>query len=490
MSVFMIRGELGMKLRLQPYKKIIPAILIVISFLLIMNYYQSREIAITVDPDKFNVVKSKKELDKEFARYIPGLKLAKEINLVKPLQIEFPVIKENREFKIEEAWYYMDRLYMMYSISLKQTDDDPNIIPTISVDEISLETINGDSLTSTINKNKKGPHIYQEFAKGFVYGNRIYKGIVLKVDDEVVDKLLISEAELNNIILKNPILFIENKKHEVDQFDDITIDLKYKFENGESLKQVSINQETMLENGDILHWETLQIGVQSSKLTFTIEPSNSPIREINYKIDFPQNDKYMKDFIEFNSHSNWIDYYDEKPTMHLPPFKEIPEFITLDVTSAEYIGEEIIQFSIPREEIISGELQVEKKIGKTKDYLFTYAGMTTENMNINVKFGVASTYGERSPFNVHFMENDQYELILNTVDREIHGPIVKITNEMGQEVPYVGIFGMAERLINYQTIVLEDEPVVRDAKQLDVTIFNIPYLVESKNTEKIKIKLK
>lgn len=489
------------------FKKLIPVVLIAIG-----NFYQDKEQVIQVDPEKFNIVDSEDKLIDFYDKYVYGLRLAKQFNRVLEYDMEFPIIKDNRTLRIEEAWYYIDRLFIAYSLDLKQSDGSPADIPSLYVENVTLDTLSGQPQNYTVNKTEYSHRLFKALEKGVVFNNRIYKGTFIRPDINSQSEYqeFINGVELKKIVLNDPTM---KKNDENIQLEDITLnDIKYNFVEDEALTTISIDQDTRLTNGDIIHWDNLKIGLLHSKLNFNMEPVDAKIRSLNLDIEIPDKKNHMEDYLKLNQGEFFINNVGDKTSISIPSISCLPEFITLRLREAEYVGDESIKFNIPKKDLNAyfesldtmegGEsyTPTENEVGKTMDYLFTYNGLIGEKERLNLQIGVKPRNDNAQVYSVLFMLNDVYEAQIE--DSKEHGgnpffdfrgylrdPVIKITDDKGQEVEYDRRYAIPNSKGQTQNILIKNLTMIKNAQNLNVEIFNIPERVEIEHNEKIKIEL-
>lgn len=506
-----------MKLK-QQLKKALIAVFIILAFFIFMNYFQKKEAVVAVDPDKFSIVDSEKEMDEKFAKVVPGYNLASQYDLVKNYDLEYPIIEANRTLRIEKAWLFMERLFVVYSFDLKKSDDDPKEIPSLAIEAVTYEIAEGEPKTITVN-NELSPEHFYNIEKGFVYNNRIYKGKFFFIEDiynnEIYQKLL-NGVEVESIKLNTPTLTVEKEdtKDTVYPIGDISLNLNYNFKDSDTLDKIKIDQETKLANGDIIHWEEFHIGINNNYIYYTVEPKDAKIKKFNLELELPSG-KQEENYMRYRERSYHVSFNQTgKAFLYMPPFEEVPKYIELKFMSAEYTGDESVEFTIPGQDIEAflkqkddGKMYEpkEKEIGKTKDYLFTYGGLLMNNANSlddsSIKIGVSPTKANNNKaFGIYFVSNQEYEANLQRAKEDtqnsffqywlnMSGPIIKIANEKGKELTMDGTYTVPDGFTQYQNIIFKDE-VLRNAKQLNVKIFNIPQLVEILDSKSIKIDLK
>jgi hypothetical protein len=494
----------------QQLKKIIIIVVIGIAFLIIMNYFQKQEEIIEVSPDKFTIVDSEKELDKKFGELIPGYSLANQYNLLKEYNIELPIIKENRTLRIEKAWLFRDNLFIIYSFNLKQDDDEPENIPTIQIKSLTVETSDGDNQTLTV-PNAYKPADFKAMETGYVFNNRIYKGEVIHPNafiDTLVQKLS-SGIEITKINLNKPILKSEKAPDIEVTLKDLNLDYQFNLEESQTLKKVNVNQKSKLANGDILHWHEFHVGLEGNRLYYSVEPADAKIRRVDFKIDFPEGVKVPEEYSYFNG--TYPITYDNsgKSYFYIPSFEEFPEALTLNLTGVEYVGKERVQFTIPKDEI---DLYFNKKnynanikeVGKTKDYIFMYGGLSQIEINnqraMGLKIGI-SRNDNQNVMDMYFMSNNQYEENLKRAEEDpdnpyykywanLSGPILKITNGNKQLSLDPNVYNYEQKDSTFYQTFLLDQKLISPEEELKVEIFNIPKYLKFTDKNQVKRKLK
>jgi hypothetical protein len=479
-----------------------------------MNYFQKQEAMVKVDPEKFTIVDSEKELVDKFAPHIEGYKLATEYDLVKEFDKEYPIIELNRTLRIEKAWYMMDRLFVVYSFDLKNGDKDPKDIPSLTVKNLTFNTSDGGTEKLAARNGEYNRGGFNDIEKGFVLNNRIYKGQVLFAN-ETYEKLfqkLMDGEEIETIVLNNLTLKEEQPNGNEIAMKDIALDLNFNFLESQILDEIAIDKEVKLVNGDRIKLTKFQLGIYNNAVYFSADTSNKSIRNFDVDVAFPSDMELSEEMKDYFSRSFHITYDQEgKRLLYIPGFEEIPEYITLNFKAAEYTGTEIIEFTITEQELKSfltsstEQWDYERLVGKTKDFEFVFAGISHTDLNgpenMSIKIGVNTLNKQNKLVDMYFTQHQEYEESLKRAEEfadkdpyakywlETVGPIIKITNDKNEELLTHGNYVDGDGSSQYQSIIL-DEDAIRSAKELHVKIFKIPQMVEFMDKEAIKIKIK
>jgi hypothetical protein len=187
---------------LNKWRKVIIGGVLLAGFALYTQYEKSAEPVWKVNDKNFRVVGSLQEgMTKEYVNF-EELEVVDRYGLLQQVNKTIPLKNELRTLRIEKIWNLQGRLYLLYSIDLKERDKSYQDIPTLTVKKVKLSNDQGkESMFSASINNKLN--------EGFVYKHRLYRSTFIVPQTNNVDEdtwRLLSTAnryELKEIELLN-----------------------------------------------------------------------------------------------------------------------------------------------------------------------------------------------------------------------------------------------------------------------------------------------
>jgi hypothetical protein len=185
------------------WRKVLIGVVLLTAFALYTVFEKNAEPAWKVDEKSFNVVRSLGEGLKKESTDIQDLNVLNHYGLLQQVNKEIPLKKDLRTLRIEKVLSSEGRLYLLYSIDLKERDKSSRDIPTLTVRHVKISSENGveNTFPASINNDSKS---------GFVYKHRLYRSTYIipqveKMDEELWRQLSSANRyELMDIELIQP----------------------------------------------------------------------------------------------------------------------------------------------------------------------------------------------------------------------------------------------------------------------------------------------
>ncbi|MDR7072298.1 hypothetical protein [Fictibacillus barbaricus] len=352
------------------WKKLAVGGILLGGFIFYTQFAKSAEPAWKVNEKQFHVVDSFNEgMEKEYTKF-EELRVVDRYKLVKKINKTIPLEKELRTLTIERVWNLEGRLYILYSVDLKERDKNAQDVPRLLVKNMQLSNEKDEEFSFQASDNFTAD-------SGFVFKHRLYRSMFLVPNPEKLERddwSILTDAdhfELQNLQVFNR-----------DGFDKIkNIGFKVSSEN---------ILEKVLESSPI-HKQFTYDGNKKAE----INAYEILLYSRQFAVNIPRDDK---DLIGF---SGWIDQpgtpfsWDLVGTpekgFSLPTFEEQLEqknskkkkAITIDATL--YKDKRSYSWTIPKEDIVKMNSNPDEEIVRNEpiktdnNYTFIYEGLRIYN---------------------------------------------------------------------------------------------------------------
>jgi hypothetical protein len=481
-------------------KKGIPILIVVIILFIFMDRVNNTEATFEVNEDEFSVVDSLEELNEKFYERIDGLAVAEQYDKVKSFDIEIPVLGEKRTLKVEKAWYFYHRIFVLYSLNVLPHDDKPEMIPSLTFSNITYHTPEEELQLPVQIQNDH--HFNRRGAAEFVHNNRIYRGLTIHPDfkrnnEELFQKLF--EQEKINGISINQAQIVDVSETKGIEINDIDLALDYEA-GDEILENIEVNQAMTLPNGQEIVWKDFEMGIMNSRLFFSIKPNGKRFRQIeaSYSVlgeESPQiPEHYTGSQIGFNG--------EEHPHIYISGFNSLPDQLNVSVQSIEYTSNDSLTFEVSGSDLNKVLKQaefvniIEEEAKQIHSYSFQLDQLLYRGSEIGVKFVIKSS-AQPMYANMHFIPYKEFnERLANAPEQarnymEAMGePLIKIVDQNDDEVDY-----------SQQGLVLEhqgdeiyftqffDAASIKNAESLKIELSRIPEVIRFEEKQSITIDL-
>ncbi len=223
---------------LQIIKKLLIGSVLIGGFVVYTQYEKSAEPTWTVNSEQFSVVNSLKDgMKREYIKF-DELELIDKYGFLKEINKTVTLKESYRTLKIEKIWNMNGRMYLLYSVDVKERDKDEYHIPRLSVKNMQFQTKEGKELVLKAGEEMGQPGTRDE---GFVYKHRLYRSMMLMpgmFDSSENDWSIVSKAN----IVRLQDLTISSKNHGVDSIEDIALTVPSEDPYTKVLKSEPINQ--------------------------------------------------------------------------------------------------------------------------------------------------------------------------------------------------------------------------------------------------------
>ncbi|MET3728580.1 hypothetical protein ABID52_002161 [Fictibacillus halophilus] len=223
---------------MQIIKKLLIGSVLIGGFVVYTQYEKSAEPTWTVNSEQFSVVNSLKDgMKREYIKF-DELELIDKYGFLKEINKTVTLKESYRTLKIEKIWNMNGRMYLLYSVDVKERDKDEYHIPRLSVKNMQFQTKEGKELVLKAGEEMGQPGTRDE---GFVYKHRLYRSMMLMpgmFDSSENDWSIVSKAN----IVRLQDLTISSKNHGVDSIEDIALTVPSEDPYTKVLKSEPINQ--------------------------------------------------------------------------------------------------------------------------------------------------------------------------------------------------------------------------------------------------------
>jgi hypothetical protein len=161
---------------LNNWKKVIIGTLLFSGFVFYTQYEKNAEPVWKVDDKEFTVVKTLQEgMNREYSKF-EELQLVDKYGLLQEANKTVQLNDELRTLKFEKIWNMQGRLYVLYSVDLKERDKDEREIPRLTIKKMKLSAKDGNEAVFSASENTGIPGTRDE---GFVYKHRLYRSMMV-----------------------------------------------------------------------------------------------------------------------------------------------------------------------------------------------------------------------------------------------------------------------------------------------------------------------
>ncbi|GGH88820.1 hypothetical protein JOD43_004387 [Pullulanibacillus pueri] len=258
--------------------KIGVVVIVLLLFIGYLKYQDYQKDHFVVDKKSFNVKTSFSAVMQEDYDKIPTLKNADRYHIVETVNKDIPIVKMQRDLRIEKVWLVAGRVYILTSFKLLKTDRSLEDVPKLTIHKFIFHRKNGPDFTYDIGKseiNADGVSPLKLTQRTF--DHRVYQSQVLPFEFNGTDKEkdAIKKADLNAIykLTLAGMQLITNQKGEAKKtaIKDITVPAQFNFEKY-LIDTLALNKKLTIDD---------------VTLTFKSYRQYYDHGELNYKVENP-----------------------------------------------------------------------------------------------------------------------------------------------------------------------------------------------------------
>lgn len=362
------------------YLKLVPVLILIVAFIIFSDYAKEEaKTSIEIDSEKFTVVDSEDELNMLLSgqsRYNQDLLLnVEKYNLMTKIEdVKIPLIDEQRDFRIESIWNNRLELILTYSFNVLPSDEDPESIPYLRVNELSFHPDEVDPLNMKVQThNQVGGNYWPN--DGVVFGNRLYRRTILipaltgKAYEHIRNwsegtQDLDKAVELfHHINLKGVELVTKKEDGELtQQVEDIAID--YRFMNANPvLENYELNQSVQLNEQSSVTYREYEKRLYRDRIYLSLQ-TEPELSTLIYRMNGIRGSNTIQEDGAGNHYIEMSNYLGQSM-----------DDIQFSLLSGLYTTDDELKFTIEKEHIQAvqkgeNERQLDQKLGEIHDVSF------------------------------------------------------------------------------------------------------------------------
>lgn len=368
------------------WKKAIIGVALIAGFTLYVQNEKTAEPVWKVNAKEFTLVNSLQEgMKREYIKF-DELEVVDNYDFLQKANKTVQLNDELRTLKFEKIWNMQGRLYILYSVDLKERDKDESDIPRITVKKMEISAKDGKEKIFDASEDTGVPGTRDE---GFVFKHRLYRSIMIvpmaensdQMDWEFLsntNRIELQEIELSDKEGSKPLKNIafkvssENIYEKVLESSSVNYKFTYKDKN-----------EAEIRSYDVLLYEhrfSLSIPKEDKDLVGFIGYLNN------------QSEPFVMNIIGTESKGYYIPFYEDFPQ---PGTSSKEKSITLQ--SSIHKDDQSYTWTVPKEDITRFNRNIDQPIVKNDEIVNTnnmkivYEGLTKYNERPTIKISVISS---------------------------------------------------------------------------------------------------
>ncbi|MGM0803562.1 MAG: hypothetical protein ACQET8_02395 [Bacillota bacterium] len=478
---------------MQIIKKLLIGSVLIGGFVVYTQYEKSAEPTWTVNSEQFSVVNTLKDgMKREYIKF-DELELIDKYGFLKEVNKTVTLKESYRTLKIEKIWNMNGRMYLLYSVDVKERDKDEYNIPRLSVKNMQFQTKDGKELVL-----KAGEEMIHQGTRdeGFVYKHRLYRSMILMpsmFDSSENDWSIVSKAK----IVRLQDLTISSKDNGVDSIEDIAFTVPSEDPYTKVLKSVPIDQTFTYGDNQKIKIKSIDALLYEQRLSVEI-PNDESL------IGFASKDNTLHDvpstygILGTKENGYYVPVYD------MPEDMEKKKEKTLTFTSSVHKDPRTFSWRIPRKDITRFINNKNQPILKNQEILrmngtvLRYEGITMFEQSPRIKLSLITEMDQQ--LNHLRLIPDHYYSdaeVSDDYERVYKNNIITISGENKKRINNFEVQRAEEenKATYYITFYNKEEmekgemkPILIPESDLTITVSNLSYLKPLTNPVDIKYK--
>lgn len=478
---------------MQIIKKLLIGSVLIGGFVVYTQYEKNAEPNWTVNAEHFSVVNSLKDgMKREYIKF-DELELIDKYGFLKDVDKKVTLKESYRTLKIEKLWNMNGRMYLLYSVDIKERDKDEYHIPRLSVKNMQFQTKDGKELVLKAGEEMGKPGTRDE---GFVYKHRLYRSLMLMqtmFDSSENDWSIVSNAH----IVRLQDLTISSKDNGIDTIQDIGLTVPSEDPYTTVLKSEPIDQTFTYGDKKKVKIKSIDALLYEQRLSVEI-PNDDSLIGFTSKENKLQDQPLTYGIFGTNKSGFYVPIYDMPGDVN----KKKERSVTF--TSSVHKDPRSFSWTIPKKEIETFLADTKQPILKSQEILtidntiVRYEGMTMFEGSPRIKLSIIADSSQLlhhlSLIPDHFYSDaevpDDYERVYkNNVISISDDKKTRINNfevhssEEKNKATYYITFYNKEEMENG-----EMKPILIPESDLTITVSNLSYLKPLNNPVDIKYK--
>lgn len=462
-------------------------------FVVYTQYEKSAEPTWTVNKEQFSVVNSFKDgMKREYIKF-NELEMIDKYGFLKDVSKTVTLKESYRTLKIEKIWNMHGRMYLVYSVDVKERDKDEYHIPRLSVKNMLFQTKEGKELVLKAGEEMGQPGTRDE---GFVYKHRLYRSMMLMpsmFDSSENDWSIVSKA--NVVRLKD--LTISSKNNGVDSIEDIALKVPSEDPYTKVLKSEPIDQTFTYGDNKKVKIKSIDALLYEQRLSIEIPNDDS-------LIGFASKDNKLQDqpltygILGTNQKGYYIPLFDM--------YGDVNKVKENNITFTNSVHKDSRSFSwtIPKNDIQTFLSNTDQPVVKNqeifnmRDTIIRYEGMTMFEGSPRIKLSIITDSNQQ--LNLLGLDPEHYyndKAVPDDYERVYKNNIISISDEKKTRINNFEVHSSEEenKATYYITFYNKEEmekgemkPILIPQSDLTITLSNLSYIKPLKKPVDIKYK--
>ncbi|ANC77009.1 hypothetical protein ABE65_009415 [Fictibacillus phosphorivorans] len=480
---------------MQIIKKLLIGSVLIGGFVVYTQYEKSAEPTWKVNAEQFSVVKSLKDGMKREYNKFAELELMDKYGFLKNVNKTFTLKDSYRTLKIEKLWNMNGRMYVLYSVDVKERDKDEYNIPRLSVKNIQFQTKEGEELVLKAGEEMAHPGTRDE---GFVYKHRLYRSMMLMpsmFDSSENDWSIVSNAT----VVRLQDLTISSKDKGVDSIQDIALTMPAEDPYTKVLKSKPIDQTITYEDNKKVKIKSIDALLYEQRLRVEIPNDEDLIGFASKNITLHDRPTRTYGILGTKKNGYYIPIYDMPDEMEGKKKEKILTF-----TSSVHKDPRSFSWTIPKKDIhtfLTNKNQPvlkNQEIVRMNDTVISYEGITLFEESPRIKLSL-TTDTDQQLNHLRLIPDHYYNDTEVTDDykRVYKNNIISISDEKKTRIKNFELHHSEEEnkstyhITFYNKEEIENgemRPILIPESDLTITLSNLSYLMPLKNPVDIPFK--
>jgi hypothetical protein len=478
---------------LQIIKKLLIGSVLIGSFIVYTQYEKSAEPTWTVNSEQFSVVNSFKDgMKREYIKF-DELELIDKYGFLKDVNKKVKLKESYRTLKIDKLWNMNGRMYLLYSVDVKERDKDEYHIPRLTVKNMQFQTKDGEELVLKAGEEMGQPGTRDE---GFVYKHRLYRSMMLMpsmFDSSENDWSIVSKAK----IVRLQDLTISSKDNGVDSIEDIALTVPSEDPYTKVLKSDPIDQTFTYGDNQKVKINSIDALLYEQRLSVEI-PNDESLIGFASKENKLQDQPLTYGILGTNKNGFYVPIYDMTGEVN----KKKEQSITF--TSSVHKDPRSFSWKIPKNDIKTFLLNTDQPVLKNQEILkigntiIRYEGMIVMEGSPRIKLSII-TDSSQHLHHLRLIPDHYYSdaEVSDDYERVYKNNTISISDEKKTRMDNFDVHSSEEenKATYYITFYNKEEmesgemkPILIPERDLTITVSNLSYLKPLTNPVDVKYK--
>ncbi|MBN3555377.1 hypothetical protein JYA63_13930 [Fictibacillus nanhaiensis] len=479
---------------MQIIKKLLIGSVLIGGFVVYTQYEKSAEPTWTVNAEQFLVVDSFKDgMKREYIKFAE-LEIMDKYGFLKDVNKTLTLKDSYRTLKIEKLWNMNGRMYVLYSVDVKERDKDEYDIPRLSVKNMRFQTKEGEELVLKAGEEMVQPGTRDE---GFVYKHRLYRSMMLMpsmFDSSENDWSIVSNA--NVVRLQD--LTISSKDKGVDSIQDIALTMPDEDPYTKVLKSEPIDQTITYEDNKKVKIKSIEALLYEQRLSVEIPDDEDLIGFASKNHTLHDRPTRTYGILGAKKNGYYIPIYD------MPEETNEKKEKTLTFTSSVHKDPRSFSWTIPKKDIqtfLTNKNQPvlkNQEIVRMNDTVIRYEGIALFEESSRIKLSL-TTDTDQQLNHLRLIPDHYYSdaEVSDDYERVYKNNIISISDEKKMRINNFELLSSEEenKSTYYITFYNKEEmgngemkPILIPESDLTITLSNLSYLKPLKNPVDIPFK--